>query len=221
MAEMPSLDPESRNYISCPHCTIQIPADVATCPYCRQPVTGGASGKPKDIRRLLVPPERFPTLRKYYREHGKWVKVVAPSVLAVLLLWVAFGFLTKVRIVVPQDNNFLIEAKSERKDGGIVLLNGGLTNRGEDIPDLSLRSIGVIAEFLYRDGKTENRRVFPKSPFRGEGALLRGETGTFEIVVPKGVKSVTLRGEIVNLGEDRAFVPSAPGIRRLPAQRRR
>lgn len=221
MADLPSLDPESRNYISCPHCTIQIPADVAECPYCRQPVTGGASGKSKDIRRLLVPPERFPTLGKYYREHGKWVKVVAPSVLAVLLLWVAFEFLTKVKIVVPPDNNFLIEAKSERKDGGIVLLNGGLTNLGEDIPDLSLRSIGVIAEFLYRDGKTENRRVFPKSPFRGEGALLRGETGTFEIVVPKGVKSVTLRGEIVNLGEDRAFVPSALGIRRLPAQRRR
>ncbi len=221
MAEMPSLDPESRNYISCPHCTIQIPADVAACPYCRQPVRGGASGKPKDIRNLLVPPERFPTLRRYYREHGKWVRVAAPSVLAVLLLWVAFEFLTKVRIVVPPDNNFLIEAKSERKDGGIVLLNGGLTNRGEDIPDLSLRSIGVIAEFLYRDGKTENRRVFPKSPFRGEGALLRGETGTFEILVPKGVKSVTLRGEIVNLGEDRAFVPSALGVRRLPAQRRR
>ena len=221
MAEMPSLDPESRNYISCPHCTIQIPADVAACPYCRQQVTGGASGKPKDIRNLLVPPERFPMLRKYYREHGKWVKVVAPSVLAVLLLWVAFEFLTRVRIVVPPDNNFLIEAKWERKGGGAVLQKEGLTNRGEDIPDLSLRSIGVTAEFLYRDGKTENRRVFPKSPFRGEGALLQGETGTFEILVPKGVKSVTLRGEIVNLGEDRAFVPSALGIRRLPARRRR
>ena len=41
MTEMPSLDPESRNYISCPHCTIQIPADVPECPYCRQPVPGG------------------------------------------------------------------------------------------------------------------------------------------------------------------------------------
>lgn len=220
MKEMPSLDPENRNYISCPHCTIQIPAGVSACPHCRQPVPEGASGKPKDIRRLLVPPERFPTLRKYYREQGKWVKVVAPALLGVLVLWLTFGFLTRVRIVIPPDDAFLIEAEAERKDGGIVLLKGKLTNRGEDIPDLSLRSIGVIAEILFRDGKTENRRVFPKSPFRGEGALFRGESGTFEIVVPEGVKSVTLRGEIVNLGEDRAFVPSSLGIYRLPAQKK-
>jgi len=60
MTEMPALDPKNRNYISCPHCTIQIPAGVPDCPHCRQSVTGGASGKPKDIRDLLVPPERFP-----------------------------------------------------------------------------------------------------------------------------------------------------------------
>ncbi len=220
MADVPSLDPERRSYVSCPHCTIQIPADVSACPHCRQPLPEGASGKPKDIRRLLVPPERFPSVMKYYREHGKWVKVVAPALLGVLVLWLAFGILTRVRIVVPKDNAFLIEAETERKDGGIVLLKGKLTNLGEDIPDLSLRSIGVIAEILFRDGKTENRRVFPKSPFRGEGALFRGESGTFEIAVPKEVKSVTLRGEIVNLGEDRAFVPSSLGIYRLPAQRR-
>ena len=123
-----------------------------------------------------------------------------------------------MKIVVPSDNAFLIEAERERKDGGTVLLRGKLVNRGEDIPDLSLRSIGVIAEFLYGDGRTERKRVFPKSPFRGEGALFRGESGAFEIEVPKGVKSVTLRGEIVNLGEDRVFVPSTRGIRRLPAQ---
>ncbi|MBW6502916.1 hypothetical protein K0B90_01395 [bacterium] len=221
MTETPSIDPEGRNYISCPHCTIQVPADVIDCPYCRQPLPGASSGTPKNFRELLVPPERFPRLREYYRDHGKWVKVAVPSLLGVLVLWLAIGYLTRVRIVIPPDNAFLIQAERERTDGGRVLLTGSLVNRGEDVPDLSLRSIGVIAELLYGDGRTERKRVFPKSPFRGEGALFRGESGTFEIEVPKGVKSVTLRGQIVNLGEDRVFVPAARGIRRLPARRNR
>jgi hypothetical protein len=219
MMEMPSLDPEGRNYIGCPHCTIQIPDDLPECPNCLKPIPGRAPAKTRDIRALLVPPERFPRLRKFYREHGKWVKVVAPALLGVLVLWIALGYLTRVKIIVPSDNTFLIEAERERKDGGRVLLKGELLNRGEDIPDLSLRSIGVIVDFLYSDGRSERKRVFPKNPVRGEGALFRGESGTFEIEVPKGVKSVTLRGEIVNLGEDRVFVPSTRGIRRLPARR--
>ena len=221
MTEIPALDPENRDYISCPHCTIQIPGDVSNCPYCLQPVMAGTFVKPKDIRKLLVPPERFPRLRKFYRDHGMWVKIVVPALLAALVLWLAVVSLTRVRIIVPSDNTFLIEAEQERKDGGRVLLIGKLVNRGEDIPDLSLRSIGVIAEFLYGDGRTERKRFFPKNPFRGEGALFRGESGTFEIEVPKEVKAVTLRGEIVNLGEDRVFVPATRGIRRLPAQRNR
>lgn len=221
MTEMPSLDPEGRNYTGCPHCTIQIPDDVPECPNCRQPVTGGTSAKAKDIRGQLVPPERFPRLRDFYLIHGKWVKVVAPALLGILVLWLAIGYLSRVKIIVPSDNAFLIEAEREQKDGGRVLLKGNLLNRGEDIPDLSLRSIGVIAEFLYSDGRTERKRVFPKNPFRGEGALFRGESGAFEIEVPKGVKSVTLRGEIVNLGEDRVFVPSTRGIRRLPSRNNR
>jgi hypothetical protein len=219
MMELPAPDPEGRDYICCPHCTMQIPGDVPECPYCRQPIPGRTSGKPEDIRELLVPPERFPRLRKFFRDHGKWVKVVAPSLLGILVLWLALGYFTRVRIVIPSDNTFQIEAERERKDGGRVLLRGKLVNRGEDVPDLSLRSIGVIAEFLYGDGRTERVRFFPKSPFRGEGALFRGESGAFEIEVPKGVKSVTLRGEIVNLGEDRVFIPSARGNRRLPARR--
>jgi hypothetical protein len=221
MTEIPALDPKGLNDISCPHCTIRIPEDVPECPYCRKPVPGKTHGKRTDIRGLLVPPERFPRLVKYYREHGKWMKVIGPALLAGLVLWLALGFLTRVKIVVPSDNAFLIDAERDRKDGGRLFLTGNILNRGEDIPDLSLRSIGVIAEFRYADGRTERKRIFPKNPFRGEGALLRGESGAFEIEVPKGVRSVTLRSEIVNLGEDRVFVPATRGIRRLPAQRSR
>lgn len=221
MTDIPALDPESRNDINCPHCSIRIPEDVPECPYCRRPTSGRTYGKRKDIRGLLVPPERFPRLRKYYRDHGKWVKVVGPALIAALVLWLAIGFMTRVKIVIPSDNAFLIEAERDRKDGERLFLTGKILNRGENVPDLSLRSIGVFAEFQYSDGRTERKRVFPKSPFRGEGALLRGESGAFEIEVPKGVRSVTLRGEIVNLGEDRVFVPSTRGIRSLPAQRNR
>jgi hypothetical protein len=212
-------DPEGRNTIRCPHCTMQIPDDAPECPYCRQSVHERTSARPKDIRDLLVPPERFPRLRKFYGDHGKWVKVVVPSLLGVILLWLALGYFTRVRIVIPSDNAFLIEAEREPRDGGGFLLTGTLVNRGEDIPDLSLRSIGVIAEFQYRDGRSERKRFFPKNPFRGEGALFRGESGAFEIEVPKEVKSVTLRGEIVNLGEDRVLIPSSREIRRAPARR--
>ncbi len=173
-----------------------------------------------DIGPLIVDPDRFSTFRKYYWEHRKALKVVLPVLLAGLLLWQAFGLLTRVKIVIPPDNTFLIETERERKEGGAVLLKGKLTNRGDDIPDLSLRSIGVIVELLYGDGKTERKRIFPKSPFRGEGALLRGESGAFEVDVPKEAKSVTLRGEIVDLGENRVFDPSVRGTRRIPMQKK-
>jgi hypothetical protein len=160
-----------------------------------------------DIRRRLVPPDRFTALRRSWEKYGKWAKVAFPVLLAALVLWAAWGLWSRLRVTVAADNAFLIETE-RGKSGPYVLLSGKLTNRGEDIPDLSLRSIGVIVELRYRDGRVERRRVFPKSPYRGEGALLNGETGSFEIEIPQGVAAATLRGEIVDLGEDRQFIPA-------------
>ena len=219
MTDKPSLDPGSRKFATCPHCTIQIPADVSVCPHCLQSVHRDRPAVPTDIRQRLVPPERFPALKRYWEEYGKWIRVAVPVLLAALVLWIAYGLRAGMKVRAASDNVFLIEA-SQEKSGRNVVLKGKLTNRGEDVPDFSLRSIGVIAEIRYRDGRTERRRIFTKSPFRGEGALMRGETGTFEIEVPKEVSEISLRGEIVDLGEGRTFIPSG-GIRTLPMQKRR
>jgi len=216
MADAPTQDPDSRDYTSCPSCTIQIPADTAVCPHCFQPVFRQKPAPPPvDIQQRLVPPERFPALRRFRGKYDTYLKIAAPILLALLVFWAVYGLWGRPTVTVASDNVFLIEA-SQEKSGRAVLLKGKLTNRGEDFPDLSLRSIGVIAEIRYRDGRTERRRIFPKSPFRGEGALMRGETGVFEIELPKEVSAVSLRGEIVNLGEDRTLIPAGQGIRRLP-----
>jgi len=221
MADTPNSGPGDPRHISCPSCTIQIPADVSVCPHCLLSVyRDRATAPPKDLRQRLVPPVRFPALMRLWEEHGKWLKVVAPVLVAALVLWVAYGLWAGLKVTVSSDNVFLIEA-SQVKSGRNILLKGKLTNRGEDVPDLSLQSIGVIAEFRFRDGRTERRRVFPKSLYRGEGALMHGETGTFEIEVPKGVAAMSLRGETVNLGEDRKFIPAGRAIPRDPAQGKR
>lgn len=204
MGGTPRNDAGPPAFVPCPYCTIQIPANAELCPYCLRMMPLQPSA---DIRRRLVPPARFTALRRSWEKYGKWAKVAVPVLLAVLVLWAAWGLWSRLRVTVAADNAFLIETETG-KSGPNVLLSGTLTNRGEDIPDLSLRSIGVIVELRYRDGRVERRRVFPKSPYRGEGALLNGETGSFEIEIPKGVAAATLRGEIVDLGEDRQFIPA-------------
>jgi hypothetical protein len=173
-----------------------------------------------DIRQRLVPPERFPGLRRYWAEHGKWLKVALPALFGALALWAAWELRSGLKVRIPRDGPFAIEVEKSRS-GPNVLLKGTLTNRGADVPDLSLQSIGVTAEIRRRDGRTERLRVFPKSPYRGEGALMTGETGSFEIEVPGDVSTVTLRGEVVDLGEDRKFIPAGQGIRPPAGKRKR
>jgi len=176
---------------------------------------------PKDIRELLVVPERFPALAGLYREYGKWLKVVLPVLIGIPLLWILLNLATRLSVNIPDNPNLPIDVVQEERDDGTVVLAGKLTNLGEDVPDLSLRSIGVTAVFRMGDGREQSKRVFPKSPFRGEGALFRGESGSFEIEVPKGARAVTLRAEVVHLGAGSPFGPADPATRRRPTRNRR
>jgi hypothetical protein len=221
MTGTPPQDPGTRDNVHCPRCDVLVPAGQEVCPFCRQPVAPEKEEEPRDIRKFLVTPERFPALKKLYREQGKWFKVAVPVLVGVPVLWILFTLVTRLAVTIPGDPAFPIEVVQVKKGGRTVLLKGELTNLGEDVPDLSLRSIGVTAEFRMADGREESKRVFPKSPFRGEGALFHGESGAFEIEVPKGAKAVTLRAEIVNLGEGSPFGFTGNGTRRLPKGTRR
>jgi hypothetical protein len=208
--------------VTCPRCNVRIPEDHAICPFCKLPV-GSAAGpeagpgiteETKDIREFLVPSESFPALKRLYRRHGRWLTIAGPALIAIPVLWILFLLLTRLSVEIPADPVFPIQVEHEKKGGRTVRLKGTVTNLGEDIPDLSLRSVGVTAEFRRDDGRVVRIRVFPKSTFHGEGALYKGESGSFEIEVPEGADAVTLRAEIVNLGEDRRFrVPGQPGLR--------
>jgi hypothetical protein len=143
-----------------------------------------------------------------WERHGKWVKAAGPILLALVVLFLVYQRWIAYRVTVVENPSLPVQVEEERK-GDVVILRGTVTNRGDDIPDLSLRSVGIIVEFAYRDGRMEQKTVFPKAEFRGEGALLRGETGTFEVEgVAKSLVKVVLRSEIVDLGMGRKLIPS-------------
>ncbi len=215
--------------VSCPRCNVRIPSSSPVCPFCKLPVgtEKGPADSPvnigeeqKDIREFLVPSESFPAFKAFYREHGKWLRLAAPVLLAIPVFWILFLLATRLSVEIPEDPVFPIEVAQEKKGGRTVLLKGTVTNLGEDIADLSLRSVGVTAEFRWSGGRVERKRVFPKTAFHGEGALYRGESGSFEIEVPEGADSVTLRAGIVDLGESRKFNLPRQAPRRPERKRR-
>ena len=202
MPETPPLLPQDEEHIACPHCTIQIPAGVSVCPHCRQPVLPEEG--PQRPRRFEA---GLPAPAVLWERHGKWVIVAGPVLLALVVLLFVYQRWVAYRVKVVQNPSLLVEVGKERK-GDTLILRGTVTNRGDDIPDLSLRSVGVIVEFTYRDGRRERKTVFPKTEFRGEGTLLRGETGKFEVEgSAKGLTEIVLRSEIVDLGMGQKLVP--------------
>lgn len=202
MSETKPHFPESEGFIACPHCTIQIPENAPVCPHCQQTVRSAE---------LPPPPISFPawkpTSAATWSRYGKWIAVAVLIFLAFLALFLVYQRGGAYRVKVFSDPALPVRAELERiKDA--VVLRGTVTNQGDDIPDLSLRSVGVIVEFAYRDGRREKKTVFPKAEFRGDGSLLRGETGTFEVEAPaEGLAQIMLRSEIVDLGARRRLIP--------------
>jgi hypothetical protein len=228
MAEIPPLSPNDRQHTDCPYCTIQIPAEAEVCPHCQKviPSSGKKSRAPAAPRKwesgIL---ERLRTmdggevLSDLWVLHGKWIKVGGPVLAAFLLLFLVYGVRVGYKVRVVPNPALPVKVEQEKKDQA-VLLKVFVTNQGEDVPDLSLKSIGVVMEFVYRDGRREKKTVFPKAEFRGEGALLHGETGSIEIEAPtKELKEVILRSEVVDLGTGRMLVPPGGRRRVVPDQR--
>lgn len=152
----------------------------------------------------------------FWDRYGKWIKAAAPIVLALVILVVIYQRWVGVRMTVSPNPALPVKA-TLAKEGSVVLVRGTVTNEGDDVPDLSMKSIGVMVEFAYRNGRRQRKRIFPKAEFRGEGALLRGETGSFEIDAPKeGLEEVVLRSEVVDLGVGRDLTPPGGKWRVVP-----
>jgi len=133
--------------------------------------------------------------------------MAAPVLVGLALLYIGYGIWTghKVRIV---PNPTLPVQVAQQKGNNSVLLKVTVTNRGEDIPDLSLKSVAVVVEFLYRDGRRDKKTVFPKAEYHGEGALLHGESGSFEIEAGTvGLAEIVMRSEVIDLGMGRPIRP--------------
>lgn len=184
-------------HAACPFCTIQIPEEATVCPHCHN-VLSPRGGRGNATRRPPLP--RGASASDYWERYGVWVKAAGPVLLALAVLLLAYQKWVRVTVTVVPNRLLSVQAGKEKR-GKTVVIRGTVTNQGEDVPDLSLRSIGVVVEFAYRNGSRDRKTVFPKSEYRGEGALLRGETGRFEIEAPAdGLEQVVLRSEVVDLG---------------------
>ncbi|MGA7105646.1 MAG: hypothetical protein WBX49_09920 [Candidatus Deferrimicrobiaceae bacterium] len=201
MSDKSSRSPKEEEYTACPSCSIQIPANVPVCPHCQQIV-------PQAERKERTRPisAGVPDLAALWARYSMWIKLAGPALLAVLLLAFVYQRWVAHNVKVEPNPSLPIQVEKER-EGDTLILRGTVTNRGDDIPDLSLRSIAVIVEFVYRDGRRQKKTVFPKTEFRGKGALLRGETGKFEAAgSAKELREVVLRSEIVDLGMGRKLI---------------
>lgn len=204
MPKSPPTPPQGEEvqYTPCPYCTIAIPSKVSECPHCRQKLSSRREGAPAPPppRPGKTRPGQAPGL---WEKHGRWIRIAGPAVLVLAAALFLYSRWVGTRLTIESAPSLPVKASLE-KEGEAIALRGSVTNEGEDIPDFSLKSVGVVVEFVYRNGRRQKKTIFPKAEYRGEGALLRGETGSFEIFIPKaGLVEVTLRSEVVDLGRGR------------------
>lgn len=215
MAGLPPLQSKDQQYVPCPYCTMQISADAADCPHCKKilPPTEklleayGQGPKKESFRRLLPDDKRFGRIADLWERYGRWIKVAGPMLAGFAVLFLTYGAWVDYKVNIVPSAVLPIQVEKDKHDQ-IDFLTIYVTNHGEDIPDLSLKSIGIVIEFAYRDGRREKKTIFPKTEHHGEGAMHHGETGKYEIAVPtSGLKEVNLRSEVVDLGLGRTLVP--------------
>ncbi len=211
----PGADDEP--FRACPFCTLRVPAASTVCPHC----AGILPPRESEVSmraRLRSFEGRFDVLRDLYRRQSVLVKASAPVLLGLIVV-VLFFLVTGPRVrvtVVP--NPALVVTFEKEKRGDDYVVRGAVRNEGEDVPDLSLRSIRLTAEFAYKDGHVLRKAVFPKAEFRGEGALLNGESGAFSLEAPaSGLRTVRLEATVVDLGGTRILIPPGTPSPRKPA----
>lgn len=195
----------------CPFCTGRIPAGAPVCPHCGYALSPGGGLRSAGRRAAGRTADKT---SEYWERYGIWVKAAGPVLLALVVLLLVYRQWAGITVSVVPNPSLPVRAETEKRRGALVI-RGTVTNQGADVPDLSLRSVGVIVELAYRDGSRDRKTVFPKSEFRGEGALLRGESGRFETEVrAEGLMQVVLRSEVVDLGQGQRLIP--PGGRGSP-----
>jgi hypothetical protein len=203
MAQTPPIPPESRKLEACPRCTNQIPAGTRVCPHCNQELKD-VETRDKDFKKKLKASRESPgwrTFRDALRgPYGKAALAAVPVMLALVVLYLVYGRWAGLPVHAAP-NPALPLSTAQEKVEDTVRLRVSVTNRGEDVPDLSLKSVAVMVEVVHKDGRRVKKRMFPKSENHGEGALLNGETGSFDMDLPAaGVREVLLRSELVDLG---------------------
>ncbi len=198
------FEDEDRNFRPCPHCTIQIPADLVKCPHCGMFVP---PEEKKSKEGSQIDPIDLVKVRRMERRRRR-LRLWGVSLLAIVLAFAGtlmFKKLTGVNVeVVPVEGFEIKDVRVERRDGEKFLV-GTLTNNLKDVPLLSLSAIGIHAVVETKD-RVFTETVYPVGPLGEPGALYLGEEGTFSLSLPEGgIDKVILTPQLIDLGSRKKF----------------